>query len=269
MSAIVRRSIFEYWASQALQDWPNATTPCATIYNNYLENHPQPEFYLDIAQFGRMMNKLFPNRKARRGTYPQYYVYENVWLKNRELCVSSILQKGKSDKAGETARRKSICRYWINNHIRRKKGVMIRLEKLAEVYNSDHPEAPQPVKQIYLLMRSKFPAQSRIHNEERVFIALEYSREKITVLEKIISNEVFKPKIIICSLGRRTVMENTENTEIPIPKVNMVYKLERPNSNVLFMSNVTLQEGESNGALSKRSLQSSDVPLDLSSKTGM
>ena len=48
MPAGNRRHVCEAWACEALENAPGVDTPFATLYNAYIQAHP--EAYLDIAQ---------------------------------------------------------------------------------------------------------------------------------------------------------------------------------------------------------------------------
>ncbi|XP_063593405.1 uncharacterized protein LOC134770449 isoform X2 [Penaeus indicus] len=74
------RSVCENWIQESLEEKEGQVTPVCVLYNAYLKDNPQ--HYLDIAQFGKILKSRFQNRKCRRGKQgAQIYVYKNVIIK--------------------------------------------------------------------------------------------------------------------------------------------------------------------------------------------
>ncbi|KAK7074867.1 hypothetical protein SK128_010048 [Halocaridina rubra] len=75
------RRACELWISEHVIDEKGTDTPVHMLYNSYLEDNPND--YMDIGQFGKVLRARYPNRKRRRGKQgAQLYVYENVTLKH-------------------------------------------------------------------------------------------------------------------------------------------------------------------------------------------
>ncbi|XP_071530605.1 uncharacterized protein [Panulirus ornatus] len=76
------RAACDRWVSKSLLDRKGASTPIYQLYNSYIENNP--DSYMDIGQFGKVLRSWFPHRKRRRGKQgAQIYVYQDVALKPR------------------------------------------------------------------------------------------------------------------------------------------------------------------------------------------
>ncbi|XP_037792337.1 uncharacterized protein LOC119587725 isoform X3 [Penaeus monodon] len=93
------RSVCEKWIQEALEEKEGEVTPVYVLYNAYLKDNPQQ--YLDIAQFGKILKSRFQNRKCRRGKQgAQIYVYKNVIIKTKAASmVSQETKKGYKPKA--------------------------------------------------------------------------------------------------------------------------------------------------------------------------
>ncbi|XP_069996010.1 uncharacterized protein [Penaeus vannamei] len=88
------RSVCEQWIQEALEEKEGEVTPVYVLYNAYLKDNP--DRYLDIAQFGKILKSRFKNRKCRRGKQgAQIYVYKNVIIKPKAgRTVSQEAQQG-------------------------------------------------------------------------------------------------------------------------------------------------------------------------------
>ncbi|ROT67383.1 hypothetical protein C7M84_014537 [Penaeus vannamei] len=88
------RSVCEQWIQEALEEKEGEVTPVYVLYNAYLKDNP--DRYLDIAQFGKILKSRFKNRKCRRGKQgAQIYVYKNVIIKPKAAsAVSQEAQQG-------------------------------------------------------------------------------------------------------------------------------------------------------------------------------
>ncbi|XP_047491272.1 uncharacterized protein LOC125040650 [Penaeus chinensis] len=93
------RSVCKKWILESLDEKEGEVTPVYVLYNAYLKDNPQ--HYLDIAQFGKILKSRFPNRKCRRGKQgAQIYVYKNVIIKPKAAnTVSQEAKKGYKPKA--------------------------------------------------------------------------------------------------------------------------------------------------------------------------
>ncbi|XP_066987263.1 uncharacterized protein [Macrobrachium rosenbergii] len=74
------RAACDAWVTQKVEDRPGVHTPVYLLYNAYIKDNPDD--YMDIGQFGKVLRSRFPYRKRRRGKQgQQVYVYQDVALK--------------------------------------------------------------------------------------------------------------------------------------------------------------------------------------------
>ncbi|XP_064113324.1 uncharacterized protein LOC135219984 isoform X2 [Macrobrachium nipponense] len=74
------RAACDAWVTQKVEDRSGVHTPVYLLYNAYIKDNPDD--YMDIGQFGKVLRSRFPYRKRRRGKQgQQVYVYQDVALK--------------------------------------------------------------------------------------------------------------------------------------------------------------------------------------------
>ncbi|XP_042869454.1 uncharacterized protein LOC122251512 isoform X3 [Penaeus japonicus] len=103
------RSVCETWIQESLEEKEGAVTPVFVLYNAYLKDNP--EQYLDIAQFGKILKSRFQNRKCRRGKQgSQIYVYKNVIIKPK--ATDTVIPE---DQPGSSRNRQSLYHFSPEN----------------------------------------------------------------------------------------------------------------------------------------------------------
>ncbi|KAK7083579.1 hypothetical protein SK128_001896, partial [Halocaridina rubra] len=76
------RAACDAWVTINVLDTPGENTPVYQLYNAYINDNPDD--YMDIGQFGKVLTSRFPYRKRRRGKQgQQVYVYQDVALRNK------------------------------------------------------------------------------------------------------------------------------------------------------------------------------------------
>ncbi|XP_045615355.1 uncharacterized protein [Procambarus clarkii] len=81
------RAVCDAWMQKQVVESPGIDTPVCNLYTAYIQDNP--DNYVDIGQFGKVLSSRYPHRKHRRGKQgSQIYVYQNIALKDR-LAFSS------------------------------------------------------------------------------------------------------------------------------------------------------------------------------------